>query len=506
MRRIALCLLAIASPAQAEWRQVRTDHFVLTVDDTEQDAREFGLRLERFDAALRLLYGVADNPDQLARPIAIYALKEELFYRTCRCPGLLGYYRPRAQGSYILSQHMPKMDSRTKIGWWSSQTLLLHEYSHHFTFFHFPIAYPRWFSEGFAEFNANVSFEDDGSIIIGYPANYRAAALKEGDMSLNKLLDPQRYGGVDNFDLFYGRGWLLTHYLLLSPQRTGQLAAYLDGMNQGKLSVEAAQSAFGDLKKLDRELDAYRRGKLLAPLRIPPGKKPLNVTVTTLSPGEVAMMPSYLLFKDGIAKNYQLGPAQRAAKVAAQFPDDPIVQAQWAEIELLAGRLDKADQAADRALALKPDLADALLRKGLIAAQRAREKKTMDAATWNGVRAWYLKANRVDPNAVMPLFLYYSSFLETRSAPPQGAVKALMRAEVLAPESGTVRFLLARQMLLSDDSRSARLLLQPLAFAPHSLRKENVARGIIDLIDAGKVAEAKAMITKGEDEDSDLRR
>jgi tetratricopeptide (TPR) repeat protein len=486
---------------------VRTDHFVLTVDDTEQNAREFGLRLERFDAALRLLYGVSDNSDQRARPIAIYAMKADLFYQSCGwCPGVLGYYRPRAQGSFIFSQHMPEMDRKTKVGWWSSQTLLLHEYSHHFTYFHFPIAYPRWFSEGFAEFNANVSFEDDGAIIIGYPANYRAAALKEGDVSLNKLLDPQRYGGIDNVDLFYGRGWLLTHYLLLSPQRKGQLTAYLDGMNHGKSSIDAARSAFGDLNKLDKELDAYRRGKLLAPLRIPPGKNPLNVAVTTLSPGEATMLPAYTPFISGIAKGYRLGGAQRAGKIAARYPDDAVVQARSAEIEMLAGRLDRADSAADRALALKPDLADALLRKGMIAAQRARDKKAMDTPTWNAVRSWYLKANHIDPNAVMPLFLYYSSFVETKATPPPAAVRAIMRAEVLAPESGQIRLALARQLLLTDDARSARLLLQPIAFAPHSARNENVAREIIDLIDAGKIAEAKALMTKGEDEDSDIGR
>jgi len=143
----------------------------------------------------------------------------------------------------------------------------------------------------------------------------------------------------------------------------------------------------------------------------------------------------------------------------------------------------------------------------MIAAQRAREAKAKDTATWNAVRAWYLKANRVDPNAVMPLFLYYASFVETKSAPSQSAVKALMRAEVLAPESSTIRVALARQMLLSDDARTARLLLQPAAFAPHTMLKENVARAIIELIDAGKIAEAKTMMTKDEDgDDDDLRR
>ncbi len=75
---------------------------------------------------------------------------------------MLGYYRPRVEGSFIVSLHMPEMDRKTKTGWWSSQTLLLHEYSHHFAYSSFPIAYPYWFSEGFAEFNANASFEPTG--------------------------------------------------------------------------------------------------------------------------------------------------------------------------------------------------------------------------------------------------------------------------------------------------------------------------------------------------------
>jgi tetratricopeptide (TPR) repeat protein len=491
---LVMGLLFASAPARAEWRQVRTAHFTLTIDDTEESARDFGMRLERFDSALRRLYNISENPDQLLRPITIYALRSEIFYAACRCPGALGYYRPRVQSSYIMVAHVPEVDRKSKIGGWSSQTLLLHEYSHHFAFFHSPIAYPGWFSEGFAEFNANASFEPDGSVIIGYPANYRAQSLQYGDISIRQLLEPERFGSVADPGLFYGRGWLLTHYLMLSPGRTGQLAAYLDALNHGKSSLDAATGAFGDLKALDKELDAYQRGNLLPPVRIPPDKTPPAVTVTTLPKGQAEMLPTYLLFQHGVGKGYALGPLLRARDIAEHYPDDAIVQAQLAELEYLGNRIDYADQAADRALKLKPDLFDALIVKGNVALARAKLAKSSDPAVWKAVRAWFVKANHADPNAVMPLFLNYTSYIAEGRAPSPSAIKGLMRAAVLAPESAQVRTTLARQMLADGDAVAARALLQPIAFAPHSLLKANVPRQVIALIDAGKIDEAKTLL------------
>jgi tetratricopeptide (TPR) repeat protein len=180
-----------------------------------------------------------------------------------------------------------------------------------------------------------------------------------------------------------------------------------------------------------------------------------------------------------------------------------VVQSQLAEIEYIAGRFDRADAAADRALALQPKLVEALVRKGLIAMRRASEAKPADAKLWAAARAWYLKANRADPNAVMPLYLYYASFVAAKEAPSASAVNALMRAVVLAPESREIRYALARQKLLEHTAVDARALLQPIAFAPHLRRKRNIPREMVDLIDAGKMDEAIALMTQDEKEDED---
>ena len=498
---LALLAQVLGAPAQAEWRQARTDHFTLTIDDTEQGARDFASKLERFDAALRQLYGVADDADQHARPLSIYAMKLDAFNAACGCPNTLGYYRQRVEGSFILVAHVPEIDRKTKIGWWSSETLLRHEYSHHFMYANFPIAYPYWFQEGFAEFNANASYEADNSVIIGYPANYRAAGLKNGSrLSARQLFDPFIYGFPADRDLMYGHGWLLTNYLMLKPQRSEQLATYLVAMNKGQPSLAAAEGAFGNLKTLDAELDVYQRGQLGAPLRIPPAPRPIAVSVSTLSPGQARMLPVHALVMNGVGSGYAFGVALRAAQIAKRFPADAVVQAQWADAEFLAGRLDQADHAADEALKLDPGLLDALDRKGRIAIRKASDAKSADAAVWSAARGWFLKANRVNPDAVMPLYLYYASFVSAKAKPTAGALKGLMRAAVLAPESVEVRTALAREMLISGDTGAARSLLQPLAFAPHQQGKTNLSRDIVDLIDAGKFEDAKAAMLKTGDQ------
>jgi len=499
---IALTLMVFASAARAEWQQAKTEHFVLIIDDTKEGARDFAIRLERFDAALRRLYNVGKGGEKL-RPIKIYAFGNDLFNATCRCPGALAYYKPLASGSFILTQFVPKVDRKAKIGGWSTQTLLLHEYTHHFTFSNFPIAYPMWFQEGFAEFNANSSFEPDGSLIVGYPANYRAEGLQNGgdSMSMKQLLAPDQYGYSDD-DALYGRGWLLTHYLMLNPARSGQLATYLAEMNKGVPSLEAGRKAFGDLKQLDAELDAYRKRKLFPPLRVLPGD-PIKVSVTAMTSGQGAMLPTYALMLNGVDKGHRLGTAITAEGVAKRFSDDAVVQAELAEIEYAAARYDRADEAADRALAIDPKNISALVLKGQVAVARANIAKSKDAATWSAARSWYLKANRIDANQVMPLYRYYSSFVVAKDKPPVNAVNALRRAMVLAPESVNIALALGRQVLLDGDASAARKLFEPIAFAPHGMREKNIPLEVIKLIDANKIDEAKALLNKDKKDDGD---
>ena len=66
---------------------------------------------------------------------------------------------------------IPKPEGHSSQYVLSGETVLYHEYAHHFMIAGLTArAFPRWFTEGFAEFFAGVRFEKDGSVLLGTPA------------------------------------------------------------------------------------------------------------------------------------------------------------------------------------------------------------------------------------------------------------------------------------------------------------------------------------------------
>lgn len=506
MTVIAAAAVVAAGPvlASPHWVEARTEHFVIRIDATEQVARDYAIKLERFDSALRRLYAVPDDPSRRANPLQVFAMKEGLFLKVCGCGNAAGYYKPAAGGSAMFSIYQPDLDDKAKQGEMTPQVVLLHEYSHHFMFTNYPLAYPRWYSEGFAEFNANAAFSTDGSITIGYPANYRAYAIRNEyqELTVREFFEPPSDGYP--VDTLYGRGWLMTHYLTLDPARRGQLDVYLAEFNKGRTSLQAAQTAFGNLNTLYADLFAYRRRKtgLAKPLRIPPAAGLPEVTVRPLSAGAAAMMPYHLYLANGLSAKRAGAMVRDAERVAADYGVDAPAQVDLGGIELAAGNFDAADAAADRALSADAQNRDALLLKGQVAVRRAGKAASVSPAIWTQARSWYLKANKLAPDASLPLLYYYQSFIAAGQTPSPGAVAALKRAVVVAPEDSTTRLLLARRILGEGDGASARALLQPIAFSPHQRADDNVARAAIVAIDAGKMDDAAKAIDAAIAEDA----
>jgi hypothetical protein len=484
--------VAMAAPADAAWLRVETNHFVVHVDTDEAKARLYATRLESFDAALRRLYGVADDPARRSDRVQVFAFKPSLFVKVCDCSRLAGYYLPAAGESVIVSAYSGDVDKSAPVGAMTSQLVLLHEYSHHFMYSNFPIAYPLWFSEGFAEFNSNVSFGDDRSVTIGLPANYRVDSIHEDHIEMTAR---QFFNGETNWgnrDVIYGRGWLMTHYLTLSSERQGQLATYLGALNAGKPSWDAAVAGFGDPGKVYSEMLAYRRRPhLAAPLRVPAAGAAPSLTVTRLSEAEAAVLPLRARMAAKLTPAMARSALAQARGLAGAYPRDAGVQLWLARAALAARNLDLAEAAAAAAVEGQPASAEAMTVKGEVAVARAVAGKSTDAATWTAARSWLLRANHADPDAARPLILYYRSFLADHASPSAGAIKGLSRALVLAPEDSGAHLLLARHLLDEPGAALARQLLQPIAFAPHARAGENRARQAIVAIDAGRTADAK---------------
>ena len=481
----AFMLLLAASPARADWWEASTDHFVVLAEGSPQSARDMATKLERFDATLRFLKDMPkDGAPGKASRLTVFILSNESAVRRLygdTRSSVAGFYVPRASGSMaFVPRDRPGNDYAL-----SGQIVLLHEYAHHFMLSNYMAAYPAWFVEGFAEFYSTVTFEKNGGLTFGQPAVHRAMGLFHGSrLPIEKLLTGLAEGKAEAIDVFYGRAWVLTHYLTFDPSRSDQLAAYLQNIGKGMTSIEAGRAAFGDLGKLNSELDRY----ILRPMqyrKIAPGTIAVaEPAIRRLTAGEEAVIHIRMQLTrtpTGEAAKKLLAEARQRA---AQAPESAEAQLVLAAAEYESGNDEQASAAADQALKRDPKSVDALLYKGRVQMRLAAAAESSEAK-WNSARSWFVKANRADTDDPEPLIYFYRTFVEAGLTPTRNAVMGLEEAFARAPHDPELRMMLGRQLLADKRINEARNVLAPIAFSPHGGTSSRATAAVLKLIDEG---------------------
>lgn len=470
MRLVALmgmALALLASTAQAEWLEVSSDHFVIYSDQDAEQVQRFAERLERYHAAMTYVHGAQDTKPSPSNRVRIFAVANAATVRKVlgtKQRYLVGVYIPRAGGSVAL---IPKLENASTYDV-SGETVLYHEYAHHFMRVLTPRAFPRWFTEGFAEFYASSKFNKDGTIAVGAPPFYRAAELRHARVvPIRTMLSFDGGAGRSGFDAFYGQSWVLFHYLQMDGKRSGQLVKYQKLLASGTPALAAAEAAFGDLDGLNQDMNAYMRRRQVTVRVIDANAlKVGSISIRKLPVGEAAMMPTIIESKVGVDEEEAKALVPVARKIAATYPDDARVMAALAEAEFDAGNDDAAIIAADRALAIDPTQIDAHLQKGYALARKALSGAPA-SPSWQEVRAQFVRANAVENDHPVPLMYFYLSYTQAGVSPTQNAIDGLEWALELAPYDPSLRWLVAQQMVSDERLRDAIDTLGPLAYSPH---------------------------------------
>jgi len=490
--RIAVALAALllgAGPAWAKWSEAKSEHFIIYSEQRPEDLREFATRLEKFDSAVRFVRGMSDPPLSDSGKLRVYVLRDQRAVARMAGhidSGIAGFYLSDITGARAFV--FRKKGQEAKFGM-TPEVVFFHEYFHHLMLAHTDAAMPRWVVEGFAEFFSTASIEDDGTVLLGRPAEHRALALfLLADVSVTKMLeDPDRQLSGAETMMVYGRGWLLAHYLAFEPKRKGQLDAYLKQVQQGRPPLEAAQAAFGDLGQLARDLNAYVKQKTLPALRVPADKLQVApIALRELPPGQDAVMEARMRLdrRSRLRQSDAAKIAEDASRVASRFPNDAFVQSTVARAELAASRFQAAIAAADRALAVDPRATEALLVKARAAMQLAKAEP--QKANWAAIRDLILRANRIDPENAEPLMLFYESFAAQGVPPTPSAVKGLLYARVLMPQDDDLRLMAARQLVVDERLAEARAALVPMAYDPHSKQRDLAAEAVTAVSSANR--------------------
>lgn len=495
LRRMAFILSiawAATVPARAEWREASSPNFLVYADQSEGDIRAFTDMLERYRSAMRYIYKLPDEPTSPSNRLTIFVVRDADQVRKLMGGNsrfVRGFYLPRAGGSVAF---VPRVEDDSRSDRVSrDEQILLHEYAHHFMFSVFSGSPPVWLQEGFAEFFSTAKFDSAGGVGLGLPADHRAAELVLAqDVPLDLLLNTRKYreNASKRYDAFYGRSWLLFHYLTFSDARTGQMASYLQRINAGEGEEAAARQAFGDLDALDKELAAYRKRRRLTYLNLGPDKiASAPIAIRMLGKGEAAMMPVMMRSRRGVNEESAPEVLAEAQKIAAQYPDDPFVLTALAEAEFDAGNDEAAIAAADKAIAQNSKNIGAMIQKIFALFRKARSDTTL----WPKVRAAISAVNAAENDNPIPLAYFFRSYAAQGKKPPEMAVQGLRRALQLAPYDTGNRLTLAEYQVRTGQKTAAETTLAPLLNHPHDMALADLARKLLDRSNGQASPEAK---------------
>lgn len=466
--------VAMAGNAEAKWLRADTDSFIIYSEGNEKSLRAFAENLQRFDTTLRLVFRVETPGEDSRLPIYLLPSSEdvaELATGSRKAP-IGGFYRQEGDGAFAMSNRENDDLGR---GTSAPQQILFHEYSHHFMKRHLRAAFPGWFIEGFAEYYSTVDFDKQGRAMIGQPVYRRAyGLLMQPKIPVERVImePPSAMRTNGQTDVYYGRAWILTHMLFHSPARPDQLNTYVNAINAGTEQKKAATDAFGDLARLDKDLNRYIEGKLSYRTTREPVPVSANIAIAPLSADEDAAILLRLERMNARGDKARMTKARDALRaLAAKLPANPYVQFELAAAEW-AMEKDDRDLAAiraalDKVLAAKPDHVRANVLLGRLNLYELRGKGSDDPAAWSAARKPITLANRTDPNDAVPLYAYFESFLMQGKRPPAIAIKGLERAFSLTPENIEMRVSYAFALANQGNFEPALRLAKTVAFDPH---------------------------------------
>lgn len=491
------CFLLASFDAESKWYEASSDHFVIYADQTPSSIKKFADRLERYHSAMNLFYGRTDTIPSPSNRVTIYVAGNDRKVRELHGSGnqyVAGFYIPRAGHPLAIVPRITNARKSTD----NSGFVLYHEYAHHFQNLISSFPFPRWVSEGFAEFFAGIKFESDGGLGIGLPAYHRSYSLATGaKLPIEILLDTRAYDKYREdmpdwrYDTFYGQSWALFHMLQFSAERKGQFRVLLQGLGQGMTEIEAAKHAFGDLEVLEEDLNRYLNQSRLQFLPISAAKLTVGeIGVRRLSKGESKVMPHRMEIRRGISKERAAELVNTVKEIAEEYPSDLLVWETLAEVGVDAGYGQQALEWSERGLAINEQSVTSQIYKAMALEQIKTDSP--DQVTWNEIRSEFVKANRIEPDNPIPLVKFYESYIRDNTEPTENSVNGLIKAMRIAPYDENLRWMLADQLVRENKFELAINVMGPLANHPHSAETAKAAQEFIDEIKQKASADAEA--------------
>jgi tetratricopeptide (TPR) repeat protein len=325
----AIAAVGVTAPiAQAVPLKVESENIVFYGDVDVKLAKE---RVRKWEIYRRMIYALSgvNNPEPDARKLTIYAFEtgDELRDFTAM-GGIAGVYTSGVEGHMFLTSVSNNRRSMVN-GVNFSELVGLHEYTHHVTNSFVRQSFPRWYSEGFANYLSTMEITED-SIAIGSPNMPHLQAFKDNRvrwLSPERVLSSNAYylnytrpewrrGGATSF---YGQSTLYVHYMRSKPEMNAKLPEYLARLEDpGVTPVQAFEEIFEiSPKKFHREATRYFRDNDFVINTYQPGPAMMDVKMTAKKLTEAELLKAQIAGRIAFMADDNLRDIQKDLKVVA---------------------------------------------------------------------------------------------------------------------------------------------------------------------------------------------
>lgn len=496
----ALAIFFCATPALANdgrWRRAESEHFIVFSDGSERGLLEATQTLEDFHVALETLTSTAGEEDSSSK-FEIYLVRDSSGLRAVIPsvgPGIVGFYRTSAEhmAAFLLYNDSFGHDARET---------LLHEYAHHFMLHRFPAAYPRWYTEGWAEFVSTTEISERRAV-VGRPSerlNFLVRGNSPGIMMrtprslfsvdvlpIDQLLAPERFPALhtdwDFASRFYSTSWLAASLIANRPDLAQGLTNYVHALGEGGDPIESFEPAFGmSPEAFSSAMSAYVRGGTARAVGVSLPANPASVQIVRLpeSMDDLLLPVARLKLRSALDDDRQ-DLLESVNRAASRYPNDPFAQRAAARVALLSDDTARARTLLEPIIAANGDDAEALLLLGLTyTAEAAREGQNPAAVgeALRSARRHWARGFRANPDYFPILFLYAYSFGGGPEPLTPEQLDVMARALYLAPQADDIRFAYAEALLSAARNEEAADALRPLLHTPHDEAAQTRARNL----------------------------
>lgn len=265
-------LLAISSLTSARdktenWIQVHSPHFTVASNSNEKQARRVADQFERMRAVFHVLLPHAELDP--GAPIMVLAVNGDKEFRSLEPEVYLAKGQLKLGGLFLRTEDKNFILMRLDAEWEHPYSVVYHEYTH-LLMSKSAEWLPLWLNEGLAEFYQNTDIHEK-DVLLGQPSIDNTMWLRQNRLLALPILfavdhNSPYYHEENKGSIFYAESWALVHYLRVKDfkERTNRLGDYAELLARKTDPIGAATTAFGDLNKLQQQLDLYVRGGMAA--------------------------------------------------------------------------------------------------------------------------------------------------------------------------------------------------------------------------------------------------